>query len=176
VAGLTAAAVAVVGFLAYQASAKAPDQLGAPGPSATAAPSASASHRPRPDPKALPAHSGTGERVVYALAADRVWLVDAAGRVRRTFTVTPSTVHPSPGTFKVTSRSPAALGSDGVPVEHIVRFASVDGVTIGFSAAVDDSIPKPDLGRKTGGIRESRADGAALWEFAAVGASVVVVA
>ena len=177
VAGLTAAAVAVVGFLAYQASAKAPDRLGAPGPDASASPDASVSPTPKPtrDPKALPARSGTGERVVYALRADRVWLVGAGDEVRRTFTVTPSTVDPAPGTFEVTSRTRAALGSDGVPVEHIVRFTSVDGVTIGFSAAVDGSTVRPDQSQRTGGIRESRADGAAMWRFAGNGTTVVVV-
>lgn len=177
VTGLTAAAVAAVGFLAYQASANAPDDLSAPGTGGDKAPSSAASHAPhhKPDPNALPAGSGTGERVVYGLGADRVWLVGADGRVRRTFTVTPSTVDPAPGTFKVTSRSLAVVGSDGKPVEHVVRFASVDGVPIGFSAAVDGSTPKPDPGRKTGGIRESRADGAALWNFADVGEPVVVV-
>lgn len=175
VTGLTAAAVAAVGFLAYQASASVPDDLGAPG--GDKAPSGTASHAPhhKPDPNALPAHSGTGQRVVYGLGADRVWLVGADGRVQRTFAVTPSTVDPAPGTFRVTSRSLATVGSDGRPIEHVVRFASVDGVTVGFSAAVDGSTPKPDPGSKTGGIRESRADGAALYKFADVGEPIVVV-
>ena len=177
VAGLTTAAVAVVGFLAYQAAANAPDDLAAPGPSGSAAPSSGTSHPPRhkPDPTALPPHSGSGARVVYALRADRVWLVDADGRVRRTFPVMPSTVDPTPGTYKVTSRSVAVLGSDGRPVEHVVRFATVDGVAIGFSAALDDSTPEPDPDRRTGGIRERRADGTAMWEFAGIGRPVVVV-
>ncbi len=177
VAGLTAAAVAAIGFLAYQASATVPDHLGAPGPGASRSPGASASHRPKPKPQpaALPAHSGTGERVVYALGADRVWLVGAGNKVQRTFRVTPSTVDPAPGTFAVTSRSAVGIGSDGVPIEHVVRFTNVDGVTIGFSAAVDGSAPKSDPTRKTGGIRESRTDGTALWEFAGVGKAIVVI-
>ena len=66
VAGLTAAALAAVGFLAYQASANAPDTLGKPGTPSHAPP------RPVPraeakDPLAVPADSGTGARVVYAL-------------------------------------------------------------------------------------------------------------
>ncbi|GHJ34993.1 hypothetical protein Sm713_06020 [Streptomyces sp. TS71-3] len=173
-AGLTAVAVAMVGYLAYQASASAPDSLGAPGPGASASPSTPASPPPHKAP-ALPAGSGSGERVVYSLGTDRVWLVTAGNQVQRTFTVTPSTVHPAPGTFAVTSRSAVTAGSDGVSIEHVVRFTSVDGVTIGFSAAVDGSTPKPDPGKKTGGIRESRADGAALWGFAGVGEKVVVV-
>jgi hypothetical protein len=175
VAGLTVAAVAAVGFFAYQASATVPDNLSEPGPGASKSPGPSHTSSPAHDPKALPAHSGTGERVVYALGADRVWLVGPGNTVRRTFTVTPSTVDPAPGTFKVTSRSAAGAGSDGVAIEHVVRFTTVGGVTIGFSAAVDGSTPQPDPAKKTGGIRESRADGSALWDFAGDGASVVVV-
>ncbi len=175
-AGLTAAAVAAVGFLAFQASAHVPDGLGRP-----AAAQSSASTRPsaparQDDPTALPADSGTGERVVYSLGRDRVWLVGADGTVRRSFTVTPSTVDPPVGTYQVTSRSNAVTGSDGIPIEHVVRFTSVDGVVIGFSAAVDGSTPGPAPGAgRTGGIRESREDGTAMWEFATVGRAVVVV-
>ncbi|WP_156722971.1 hypothetical protein [Streptomyces apocyni] len=177
VAGLTAAAVAVVGFLAYQASANVPDTLGKP----VVKDSASASKAPagakdeKADPKALPADSGTGERVVYALGTDRVWLVGADGEVTRTYRVTPSTVDPPLGEHTVTSRSGSITGSDGVPIENVVRFASVDGVTVGFSAAVDGSTPPPDPEQQTGGVRQARADGRAMWKFATINKTVVVV-
>ena len=47
-----------------------------------------------------------------------------------------------------------------------------------YSAAVDGSTPKPNPGstKKTGGIRESRGDGKAMWDFALIGTKVVVVA
>jgi hypothetical protein len=175
VAGLTAAALATVGFLAHRASATAPAGLRAP--HADASPSAGVPEAPRgkPSAAALPAGSGRGERIVYALGADRVWLVDGGDRVRRTFEVFPSGVDPAPGGYAVTSRSRAVTGSDGVPVEHVVRFAEVDGVAVGFSAAVDGSTPRPVPGVLTGGIRESREDGAAMWRFAAIGREVVVV-
>ncbi|MGW0819723.1 hypothetical protein [Streptomyces sp. NPDC002845] len=175
VAGLTVAAVAAVGFLAYQASANAPDDLGRPSVSQSPAGVKSRAPEEKQDPAALPQASGSGERVVYALGTDRVWLVGANGKVERTFEVTPSTVDPAPGTYSVTSRSNSVTGSDGVPIEHVVRFTSVDGVTIGFSAAVDGSTPEPDPTSRTGGIRESRADGDAMWAFATIGAKVVVV-
>ncbi|MFF4168498.1 L,D-transpeptidase [Streptomyces sp. NPDC001744] len=180
VAGLTAAAVAAVCFLAYQASANAPADVSAkpPAPSA-AAPSVSPSgapKRPVRDPLALPANSGTGERVVYSLAGHRVWLVDGKGGVTRTFPVMPSTVSPPPGAYAVTSRSGSVRGSDGVRIEHVVRFATVQDVAIGFSAAVDGSTPSPDPSKRTGGVRMTRADGNALWAFAVIGAKVVVVA
>ncbi|MFE9039608.1 hypothetical protein ACFY9F_24930 [Streptomyces sp. NPDC012421] len=179
VAGLTAAAVAVVAFLAYQASASVPADLAEP-PKApgTVAPSASApagAKKPAKNPLAVPAASGTGERVVYALKDRRVWLVDAKNKAIRTFPVAPSTVSPEPGAYAVTSRSGSVTGSDGVQIEHVVRFATVQDVTVGFSAAVDGSMPSPDRSRKTGGVRMKRADGDAMWTFASIGAKVVVV-
>lgn len=181
VAGLTAAAVAVVGFLAYQAQATAPSpaQLAAGSRTPSPAPGATATGKPkqpRKDPLALPAHSGTGARVVYGLTDRRVWLVNARNEVTRTFPVMPSTVSPPPGSYAVTSRAGSVKGSDGVQIEHVVRFAKVHEVSIGFSAALDGSTPTPDPSRKTGGVRMKRADGDALWAFASIGAKVVVVA
>ncbi|MEU2086581.1 L,D-transpeptidase [Streptomyces albus] len=183
VAGLTAAALAVIGFFAYQASA-AQDRVERPSAARSGEPSPGASRhaddkgrqaeRDKKE-KALPADSGEGLRVVYALKRQRVWLVGKDGEVARTFTVTPSAVSPPPGTYKVTSRSAHIQGSDGVPVENVVRFASVEGVTVGFSAALDGSTPTPDASRKTGGVREKRADGEAMWSHAPIGTPVVVV-
>lgn len=175
VAGLTAAAVAAVGFLAHQAQANVPQELRG-GPGATATPAASAGKAPRDErhPAALPGGSGTGERVVYSVGDDRVWLVGADDKVRNTFGVHPGSVDPTPGTYAVTSRSEAVIGTDGVPVEHVVRFTAVGGVGIGFSAAVDGSSPTPDPAVRTGGIRQSRADGEAMWMFATIGQKVVV--
>lgn len=181
VAGLTTAALAAVGFLAYQASANAPADwpAGRPGASASPTPGKTAKHDSPGEAKArhsLPRNSGSGVRVVYSLGGKRVWLVGTNDQVIRTYPVSPSSVSPAPGTYAVTSRSPRVPGSDGITVEHVVRFASVDGVVIGFSAAVDGSTPDPNAERKTGGIREKRADGKALWAFAKVGTKVVVVA
>ncbi|MFE0772900.1 hypothetical protein [Streptomyces sp. NPDC058861] len=179
VAGLTAVAVAAVCFLAYQASANVPADLSAkPKTPGTAAPSTSPSGGPKRqdrDPLAVPAASGTGERVVYGLADRRVWLVNGGGKATRTFTVMPSTVSPPPGAYAVTSRSGTVRGSDGVQIEHVVRFATTQDVAVGFSAAVDGSMPEPDPTKKTGGVRMKRADGNALWTFAVIGTKVVVV-
>ncbi|MEU7579618.1 hypothetical protein AB0B50_18650 [Streptomyces sp. NPDC041068] len=173
VAALTAAAVAAVGFLAYQASASVPDGL-AKSPDKTSS-SAPRSPKDKKNPTAVPAKSGSGERVVYSLGDDRVWLVESSGKAKLTFEVTPGTVDPAPGTYTVSSRQGSVTGTDGTPIEHVVRFTTVEGVTIGFSAAVDGSTPKPDAAKKTGGIRESRAHGNAMWEFAGINQKVVVV-
>ncbi|MEV4917748.1 L,D-transpeptidase [Streptomyces tirandamycinicus] len=176
VAGLTAAALAVVAFLAYQASANVPESLAKPRAAAPSArPSeAAAAEEPRKDPLAVPTGSGTGVRVVYSLGERRVWLVGAE-QLTQTFPVMPSTISPKPGTYEVTSRSGRIEGSDGVEIEHVVRFATVDDVSIGFSAAVDGSMSSPVPGTKTGGVRMKRADGDAMWTFATIGSKVVVV-
>lgn len=171
VAGLTGAAMAAVAFLAYQASANVPDSFASPGPSASAD-SSHTSDKPA-NAQALPPHSGTGARLVYSLVQRRVWLVN--GVKAKTFTVMPSAVGPKPGSYQVLSRSGSVIGSDGVPVEHVVRFASVDGVTVGFSAARDNSTASPDPKFRTGGIRMKRADGDLVWAFATIGAKVVVI-
>jgi hypothetical protein len=181
VAGLITAALAAVGFLAYQASAGAPAHRPAarPGASGSPAPGKSTKHGSPGEAKPrhpLPRDSGSGVRVVYSLGEKRVWLVGKNCRVVRTYPVSPSSVSPAPGAYAVTSRSARIPGSDGVTVEHVVRFAYADGVVIGFSTAVDGSTPDPDSGRKTGGIREKRVDGKAMWTFAEVGTKVVVVA
>ncbi|MFE7118126.1 hypothetical protein ACFU99_22180, partial [Streptomyces sp. NPDC057654] len=163
VAGLTAAALAVVGFLAFQASA-APDN-----PAKAGAAHSSPSGHPKDKGKgkgdggkekastAVPASSGTGLRVVYALKAKRVWLVGENEQATRTFEVAPSSVSPEPGTYKVPprGRTTQLTGSDGVPVEHIVQFhIGEGGIVFGFSAAIDGSTPNPNAPKKTGAVRE----------------------
>lgn len=175
VAGLTSAALAVVGLLTFQASANAPADPAEPLRGSLPARTADGSPGGPAHHTGLPAGSGAGERVVYSLRADRVWLVGRHGRALRTFRVAPGSVDPPPGSYAVTSRSDAVTGTDGTPIEHVVRFTSVDDVPIGFSAALDGELPEPDPKVRTGGIRETVADGAALWDFAAIGCGVVVV-
>jgi hypothetical protein len=174
---LTVAALAAVGFLGYQAKATAPDH---PSQARPGSHSSEAKDKPKGKAKkkstALPGRSGTGTRVVYALGDKRVWLVDANERATRTFEVGPSTASPVPGAYQVTSRVAGTVGSDGVQVEHVVVFHSEGGVVFGFSAAVDGSMPDPGARKKTGAVREARADGAALWQLAQLGTKVVVIA
>ncbi|MER7926338.1 hypothetical protein ABTY96_24860 [Streptomyces sp. NPDC096057] len=175
VAGLTVAAVATVGFLAYQASATVPAGMGDTAHASTAPMAAKKAPRDTRNPAALPAGSGRGERVVYSVDDDRVWLVAENDKVTRTFKVTPGTVDPPTGTYPVTSRSNAIVGTDGTPIQHVVRFTNAKGVAIGFSAPVSGETAAPDPTTKSGGIRESIADGAAMWEFATIGQNIVVI-
>ncbi|MCX4908160.1 hypothetical protein [Streptomyces sp. NBC_00878] len=172
VTGLTAAALTAIGFLAYQASAHVPSDLNAARPAESADAKAP---RDKNHPTALPAASGEGRRVVYSVDDDRVWLVGARDRVRRTFKVTPGTVDPTPATYIVTSRSGRVTGSDGVAVEHVVRFTKTNGTPIGFSAATNGSTAPPTPTKKLGGIRETREDGTTMWNFATIGTRVAVI-
>lgn len=174
VTSLTVAALAVIGVLTFQASANAPD---GPVPSRPDSSSSPAKHKGKKgaESTAIPKDSGTGVRVVYALQARRVWLVGADEQPKRTFKVTPSSVSPTPGSYRVTSRSSSITGSDGVPIENVVVFDTDKDVVFGFSAAVNGSKPNPDASKRTGGIRERRDDGAALWNFASMQTRVVVV-
>jgi hypothetical protein len=193
------AALAVIGFFGYQASAGDGTPLAdPPSPSGEATPGdgngggrggasgdggeqGDDGRGTAADVPAVPAGSGTGRRVVYSVDQGRVWLVDVsedgAGEVvAETYEVHRSAVDPPPGEYAVTSRWDELTGSDGVPVEHVVVFHSAsDGTVFGFSAALDGSVPDPENGPRTGGIRQSREDGAAMWAFADSGTTVVVV-
>ncbi|MET8977726.1 hypothetical protein ABZX85_19115 [Streptomyces sp. NPDC004539] len=171
VAGLTAAALTTVGVLAWQASANSPGDLSRPVPAA-----ASKAPRDVRHPDALPGNSGVGQRVVYSVDDDRVWLVDEKGKVARTFRVYPGGLDPKPGPYVVSSRAGAVTATDGTRIEHVVRFAeTAEGMAIGFSAAVSGALPEADTMVRTGGIRETRADGDAMWDFATVGRKVMVI-
>jgi hypothetical protein len=95
--------------------------------------------------------------------------------VETSFKVTPGTLEPAPGSYLVYSRAATGTGTDGKQIEHAVRFTQQSGTVFGFSAAVDGSMTDPDARTKTGGIRATRTDEQALWEFAPSGTKVVVV-
>ncbi|MFE7750038.1 hypothetical protein [Streptomyces sp. NPDC057428] len=168
---LLAAALATVSFLSVQASRNIPAQ-------GTASVDAKPSPKPHPHPSAakpktfrVPDDSGTGRRVVYSLSQKRVWLVSESESTTRTFPVWPGNVPPVEGKHSVTFRREEGTGSDGVRIEHAVYF----GVRSAFSNALDGASPAPDSTVKTGAIRETVADGSALWDFATKGTFIHVV-
>lgn len=142
---------------------------------------------PAPDPTldtALPAVSGEGHRVVFSEERQRVWLVDDAEQVRRTYLVSGSVYdNLDPGTFEVYSRSENATGiDDSGTMKYFVRFTRGDRAAIGFH---DIPIHEGELVQTTaqlgtplshGCIRQERDDAIALWEFAPIGTTVVVTA
>lgn len=134
----------------------------------------------------LPAHSGSGRRIVFDQAAQRVWLVDADGSVARTYLVSGSrTDNLAPGVYHVSSKSPTATAYDSATetMRWFVRFASGTVAAIGFHSIpvlADGSLaePRSELGtpQSAGCVRQWITDAKALWDFAPVGTEVDVIA
>jgi hypothetical protein len=173
-----------VAVLAAQAARAAPQvSNAAPKPAsrtATAQPTVSATSSAAPDKTVLPDASGSGARVVYAEAAQRVWLVGSDNSVVRTFQVVPGTVAAPTGRYRVNKKLPGEPGTDGTPIQYVVLFGQryVGGklTTFGFDAVMNvTGLPSPPTAR-TGGIRMAQLDAQALWSFAPLGALVVIVA
>lgn len=136
------------------------------------------------DVPSLPANSGTGRRIVFAMADQRVWLVGDDDDVERTYLVSGSlTDNLHPGTYSVYSKSEAAVGiDDSGTMKYMVRFAHGPNAAIGFhdipvlDGAKVQTVDQLGTPQSHGCIRQLRADAKALWDFAPVGTTVVVVA
>jgi lipoprotein-anchoring transpeptidase ErfK/SrfK len=132
----------------------------------------------------VPPDSGQGRRVVFDMSAQRVWLVGGDDAVRRTYPVSGSLDdNLKPGSYEVYSRSERAWGiDDSGTMRYMVRFAHGSRAAIGFhDIPVKDGRrvqTRAELGtpQSHGCIRQWRPDAEALWDFAPVGTSVVVVA
>jgi lipoprotein-anchoring transpeptidase ErfK/SrfK len=181
--GAQAAGSGALKLSAAQRQLPAPSVPGLP-PSYTPPSSSPPSSAPDLGDTTLPADSGTGRRVVFAIGRQRVWLVNRDGSVERTYPVSGSMYdNLAPGTYSVYSRSRHAVGvDDSGTMGFMVRFAHGATAAIGFH-----SIPmlhgKPvqtrdELGTPLshGCIRQARPDARALWQFAPLGTTVVVTA
>lgn len=134
----------------------------------------------------VPANSGSGRRLIYANALQRVWAVNATGSVVRTFLVTGRSGVPNPGSYKVFSQSLLAYSSadPSVTMRFMTRFAfGPQGGNIGLHEIPRrKGIPlEPDvqLGGSVfvsgGCVRASTADAQFVYGWAPVGTRVVVV-
>ena len=130
-----------------------------------------------------PADSGSGRRVVFSEDQQRVWLVTAEDRVRRSYLVSGSVYdNLDPGSYAVYSRSERAWGiDDSGSMRWFVRFTRGDNAAIGFhNIPVLGDTPvqtAAQLGTPLshGCIRQKEADARALWAFAPLGTTVVVI-
>jgi peptidoglycan hydrolase-like protein with peptidoglycan-binding domain len=137
------------------------------------------------DAPALPEDSGSGRRVVYERAGQRVWAVNDDGSIIRSWLVSGSKYNnETPGTHEVYSRSDRSTAWNGKAwLPMMIRYLRTDIGHIGFHAIplhVNDNSPyqtEAELGtRLSGGCqRQANRDAAFLWEFAQVGTKVVVV-
>ena len=136
------------------------------------------------DAPPLPEDSGSGYRVVYDRAGQRVWAVDENERIIRSWLVSGSTyANEIPGTHQVYSRSEVSTAWNGKAyLPNMIRWLKTDIGAIGFhgiptKVATGEVYQTDDeLGtRLSGGCqRQNNLDASFLWGFAPVGTKVVV--
>lgn len=138
-----------------------------------------------PDAPPLPPNSGSGRRLVYERAGQRVWAVDENDVVIRSWLVSGSKYNnETPGTHKVYSRSDVSTAWNGKAYLYkMVRWLKTDIGAIGFHALpihVEDNSPyqtEAELGQRLSGgcQRQANLDADFTWDFAQVGTPVVVI-
>jgi peptidoglycan hydrolase-like protein with peptidoglycan-binding domain len=132
----------------------------------------------------LPPNSGSGRRLVYERAGQRVWAVDDDGTIVRSWLVSGSKYsNELPGTHQVYSKSEVSTAWNGKAyLPKMVRWLKTDIGAIGFHSIplhVEDKSPyqtEDELGaRLSGGCqRQAPRDADFLWDFADIGTKVVV--
>lgn len=136
------------------------------------------------DAPPLPDNAGSGRRVVYDRAGQRVWAVRNDGVIIRSWLVSGSTYQNEvPGTHEVYSRSEMSTAWNGKAwLPQMIRWLKTERGAIGFHAIplhVEDDSPyqgDAELGsRLSGGCqRQHNLDSEFLWAFATLGTKVVV--
>lgn len=136
------------------------------------------------DAPPLPEDSGSGYRVVYDRAGQRVWAVDGNERIIRSWLVSGSTyANEIPGTHSVYSRSEMSTAWNGKAyLPNMIRWLKTERGAIGFhgiptKVSTGEVYQTSDeLGsRLSGGCqRQHNLDASFLWGFAPVGTTVVV--
>ena len=136
------------------------------------------------DAPPLPEDSGSGRRVVYDRAGQRVWAVDANEQIVRSWLVSGSKYsNEAPGTHTVYSRSEMSTAWNGQAfLPNMIRYQQTEIGHIGFHGiprhVSDNSVYQTteELGtRLSGGCqRQHDLDAEFLWAFADVGTTVVV--
>jgi hypothetical protein len=132
----------------------------------------------------LPPDSGSGRRVVYDRAGQRVWAVSNDGEIIRSWLVSGSTYNNEmPGTHTVYSKSEKSTAWNGKAwLPLMIRYQVTRIGHIGFHSIplhVEDNSPyqtTEELGtRLSGGCqRQHNLDAQFLWAFADIGTTVVV--
>jgi hypothetical protein len=138
-----------------------------------------------PDAPPLPPNSGSGRRLVFERAGQRVWAIDENNVVIRSWLVSGSKYNnETPGTHKVYSRSDVSTAWNGKAYLYkMVRWLKTDIGAIGFHALpihVEDNSPyqtEAELGQRLSGgcQRQANLDADFTWDFAQVGTPVVVI-
>ncbi len=132
----------------------------------------------------VPANSGSGRRLVYSRAQQRIWAIDSKGRTVRSWLVSGSKYgNETPGTHRVYSKSIITTAWNGKAyLRKMVRWLKTKRGAIGFhqipTHRSDGSVyqTEAELGtRLSGGCqRQAPADAEFTWNWATVGTKVVV--
>ncbi|CAB5013322.1 unannotated protein [freshwater metagenome] len=132
----------------------------------------------------LPANSGSGRRLVYERAGQRVWAVDKNENIIRSWLVSGSRYNnETRGTHQVYSRSEITTAWNGKAfLKKMVRWLKTAIGAIGFHQIPvhrsDNTVyqTEAELGtRLSGGCqRQAKLDAEFLWSFAKIGTPVVV--
>ena len=134
-------------------------------------------------PPPVPANSGTGRRIVYSRAQQRIWAVESNGRVVKTHLVSGRLHEPYAGTYSVYSRSMYTYSAADPDVKwrYMVRFAyGPGGGRIGFhEIPTRFGVPlqsESQLGQPLSGgcVRQRTSDAIWTWNWAHLGTKVVV--
>ena len=137
------------------------------------------------DAPPVPENSGSGYRVVYERAGQRVWAIDDDERIIRSWLVSGSTYsNERPGTHTVYSRSEVSTAWNGKAyLPQMIRYQKTERGNIGFHgiptkvSTGEVYQTTAELGtRLSGGCqRQHNTDAQFLWGFADVGTTVVVI-
>lgn len=137
------------------------------------------------DAPPLPENSGSGRRLVYDRAGQRVWAVGENGEIIRSWLVSGSKYsNELPGTHEVYSKSEVSTAWNGKAyLPKMVRWLKTQKGAIGFHSIplhVEDESPyqtEAELGtRLSGGCqRQAVADANFVWDWADIGTKVVVI-
>jgi peptidoglycan hydrolase-like protein with peptidoglycan-binding domain len=138
---------------------------------------------PPPNPHPVPANSGTGRRIVYSRAQQRIWAVNADGTIAKTHRVSGRMFEPYAGTYHVYSRSMYTYSANNPAIRwrYMVRFAyGPGGGRIGFHEIPNrngvplQSYEQLGLPLSGGCVRQTTADALWIWNWAPIGTKVVV--
>lgn len=136
------------------------------------------------DAPPLPANSGTGYRLVFDRAAQRVWAVDEKEIVIRSWLISGSREkNEVPGEHQVYSRSRISTSLDGEAIFYLmVRWLKTEDDAIGFHGLprrtwnnsfyqTEDELGMP---LSSGCQRQADLDAEFTWKFAPIGTTVIV--
>ena len=137
------------------------------------------------DAPPLPPNSGSGKRMVYSRAGQRIWAVDENEQIVRSWLVSGSKYNnETPGTHPVYSKSEESTAwNRKAYLPYMVRWLRTDIGHIGMHSIplhVEDKSPyqtEAELGQRLSGgcQRQAPADADFVWAWADIGTTVVVV-